>query len=554
MHVGCAAINDVCENALPIGCGDTLFGNTENANPDSYPSCGTSFSSANGVWYQTTGTGGEMTASTCNPGSNYDTKLFLFEGTCGGLVCIDGNDDDFGCGFSIRRSTITWDSDEGTTYFLLVNGFGSADGNFELSLECEDIEEPCVSDGVYDDVCDADCLEIDVPESFDNTGATVQAGEPSPGAGTGASSCNSQDGWCSFETDVDNSIWFQFVAPASGCVNVGAVDADLQIAVWQATDCGDFGTFTEIGANDDGGPGLAPLLENLAVNPGETYWVQIDGFNGATEDDGTVLVSECTVDSFCDGAVELFCGDTVTGSTVGEPTHDLDFCGTSLTSSGGVWFTFTGVGDVVTLTTCNPGTNYDTKLGVFTGDCTSTGLVCIGGNDDGSPDGTNPDPACVVPETGSTFNRASTVSFTALAGVDYFIYVTGFSTNEGTFELSVDCMNPLLDNPSGLVEDNSTVRLDASKFAGSEELAISNFYPNPAEFGATNIDIYSPVDGIARIQLFDNIGRLAHNVEVELYNGVNTVALSLGDLPIGAYFANITIGDYAERKKLIIAQ
>jgi len=36
---------------------------------------------------------------------------------------------------------------------------------------------------------------------------TADPGEVSPGPGTGASSCNSLDGWCSFETTVAHSLW-----------------------------------------------------------------------------------------------------------------------------------------------------------------------------------------------------------------------------------------------------------------------------------------------------------------------------------------------------------
>lgn len=145
----------------------------------------------------------------------------------------------------------------------------------------------------------------------------------------------------------------------------------------------------------------------------------------------------------CGAATTISCNDIVTGSTVGASVETVGTCGTSLNTSGGVWYRLTGNDMVVTLTTCNPGTNYDTKLGVFTGACGA--LVCVGGNDDGSPLGTNPDAACVVDETGSTLNRASTFTFNALAGNDYFILVTGFGTNVGTFELSVSC-SPLVMN------------------------------------------------------------------------------------------------------------
>ena len=54
--------------------------------------------------------------------------------------------------------------------------------------------------------------------------------------------------------------------------------------------------------------------------------------------------------------------------------------------SAGVWYKMDGTGDMITLDTC--GSDFDTKLAVFSGDC---GLLdCVAGNDDDnfSGDGT----------------------------------------------------------------------------------------------------------------------------------------------------------------------
>ena len=196
-------------------------------------------------------------------------------------------------------------------------------------------------------------------------------------------------------------------------------------------DCNEcyFGTFTEIGANDDSGPSFAPFLNNLSVTPGETYWVQIDGYNGAVETNGQVLVKDCFAPiPGCEVATPINCGDVVVGSTTGEAIiGDLIFCGTSLNTAPGVWYKLTGTGGNVTVTTCNPASNYDTKIGVFTGACNNFDLVCVTGNDD---------------FTCPYSNLRSTVTFVTQSEEEYFIYVTGFSSNQGTYELSVDCANP----------------------------------------------------------------------------------------------------------------
>lgn len=78
---------------------------------------------------------------------------------------------------------------------------------------------PC-NGPVNDDVCNALPMTIGIPINADGFCTSAQPGEVSPGAGTGGSSCNSQDGWCSFETGVQNSLWYTFVAPPSGKVDI----------------------------------------------------------------------------------------------------------------------------------------------------------------------------------------------------------------------------------------------------------------------------------------------------------------------------------------------
>ena len=101
------AANDSCANATPITCGTTIVDSTTNATPDAAPFCGTS-DGANGVWYVFTGSGGgeSVTISTCGAGTDYDTKLRVYEGTCGALSCVAGDDDDFSCSFSVTSSVV----------------------------------------------------------------------------------------------------------------------------------------------------------------------------------------------------------------------------------------------------------------------------------------------------------------------------------------------------------------------------------------------------------------------------------------------------------------
>ena len=140
--------NDLCVNAegpLPI-TGKSLDGSTElrtqgttiGATTHQLSRCGGSINGA-GVWYYTTGNGATMSASTCSSGTDLDTKVAVFTGTCTGqLTCVDGNDDALGaaaCAVKPLASRVSWQSELGVTYYILVHGFATKVGDFELNIE-----------------------------------------------------------------------------------------------------------------------------------------------------------------------------------------------------------------------------------------------------------------------------------------------------------------------------------------------------------------------------------------------------------------------------------
>jgi hypothetical protein len=115
-------------------------GTTTGATLDAAPLCDTSIT-APGVWYTVTGTGTTITASTCTDFFGYDTKLSVYCRDCEALTCIGGNDDDCSGGASGLLSTVSWCAQEGTTYRILVHGFSSGQGDFELALTEDGV--PC---------------------------------------------------------------------------------------------------------------------------------------------------------------------------------------------------------------------------------------------------------------------------------------------------------------------------------------------------------------------------------------------------------------------------
>ena len=128
-----APTNDLCADAIPVAVPSVTIGTTTGATiDDDYPFCGTGITSP-GVWYTVQGNGNTLTATTCGAVFGYDTKISVYC-ACDDPTCVDGNDDDCPGGASGLLSTVTWCSQVGANYAVLVHGFGGQSGTFELQI------------------------------------------------------------------------------------------------------------------------------------------------------------------------------------------------------------------------------------------------------------------------------------------------------------------------------------------------------------------------------------------------------------------------------------
>lgn len=169
------AVNAFCTGALPLACGSEIIGDTESGLIADAPNCAAANISARGLWYSFTGTGDDATLSTCL-NSGYDTKLSVFTGACGSLMCVAGNDDGPNC--PGNTSEVTFQTTVGTNYLVLVHGYGEDAGDFTLRLICSPACAP-----VDNDVCsDASVISLQpVGGCESSTGTTACAfGTPAP--------------------------------------------------------------------------------------------------------------------------------------------------------------------------------------------------------------------------------------------------------------------------------------------------------------------------------------------------------------------------------------
>lgn len=402
--------NDECADAIEIACGQTLFGSTVGADTDDdvAPPCGIVTVNSPGVWYKLTGDGSNVTVSTCNAAS-YDTKISVYTNGCGTLTCVAGNDDTPQC--AALTSEVSFATTPGAEYLIMVHGFGGAVGDFALTISC--------AGAPSNDNC-ADAIPVFCNQIV--SGSTV---------GTTADST----GTCG-TTNTSPGVWYSFTGTGDFVTlsTCGTASYDTKLSVFTGT-CGQL---TCVGGNDDftGCIGFTSRFGFLS-EAGTEYLILVHGFLNAT---GTFDLSlTCTpitvANDFCTGAIDILCGESVSGSTAEATPDNQTTCVTSNTAAG-VWYRFTGDGSVVTATTCNAATGYDTKISVYVGVCGS--LVCVTGDDD--------DNSCAADPF------FSTVSWGTAAGTDYFILVHGFGSDAGTFELSLTCAAPLPnDDCSGAV-------------------------------------------------------------------------------------------------------
>jgi hypothetical protein len=179
------AAEDFCENAYPVEVPSTTFGTTSGATIDSefYP-CGTSIT-APGVWFSVIGTGNTMTATTCTDFYDYDTKLTVFCGGCSTAewACIDGNDDNCVGGASGLLSTVTWCSELGAEYLVLVHGYSSNAGDFFLDVYDDGVacSDPPLCEEPTGACCvDLVCVETNTEPECDALGGIWYAGQTCP--------------------------------------------------------------------------------------------------------------------------------------------------------------------------------------------------------------------------------------------------------------------------------------------------------------------------------------------------------------------------------------
>lgn len=212
------------------------------------------------------------------------------------------------------------------------------------------------------------------------------------------------------------------------------------------------GTSYAVGNTVGGGTvistGAATTFTTAGLTPGQQYYFYVYAFNdssctgGAAYNIVTPLSNNTTTlsppsNSICSTAATLPCGTSnLTATTTGAISASH---GTACNmGSVGIWFTFTGDGNQTSIST-KATSGWDHEMSVNSGSCGSfVNLAC---RDNAGNNGTE------------------TYTFTTVAGVNYYIYVSDYATSgttTGTFLISRTCSTP----PPAMTNDNCATAID----------------------------------------------------------------------------------------------
>lgn len=255
--------NDECPDAFFLADGVTFFDNSgASASGPAEPGCGdgTFFDGQTeaDIWFGYTAIcEGDVIVSLC--GSSFDTTLAVYDDcpSLGGtlLACNDDACD--------TQSELTFPAVAGQTYYVRIAGYDGAFGSGQLEVTCTGVGGLCI----------ADTIASSAPFGglpFIHSGDT--------------SFCNDDyDENCGFGSSDSPDQVYAYSPPWPQIVNIDLCGSgyDTKVIVYENGD-----TSTAYACNDDGCPGGVPesYRSNLTVDmyPGNTYYIVIDGWGGAS--------------------------------------------------------------------------------------------------------------------------------------------------------------------------------------------------------------------------------------------------------------------------------
>lgn len=369
-----------------------------------------------------------------------------------------------------------------------------------------------------DNLCSATALTVGAGcsgmSNGDNTNATTETNEPF--------------GIC-FVTPNTNTVWFSFVAPASGIVTVSTDYAigsndDTEIALYDLTggNCADLSGLAELDCDQDGGSvgnGWRSTFTTTGLTTGTTYYVQVSGYSGTTGD-FCITVDEVVPpanDSLCDAiplTVGAGCGGVPNGDNSAASTEANEPAGSCFaTPNTTIWYSFVAPASGATEITTNTnvgGTNTDTEIALYEltgGNCADlTGLTEVNCDQDG----------------GYAVANNSIIRDTLMPGATYYVQVSGAFGDEGSFCIEVnEIVLPVNDALCDAIALTVDAGCSGTPNADNSFATVELDEPFGVCFSAPNPTIWysfvAPLTGAVEITTDVDVGGTNIDTEIALY-------------------------------------
>ena len=249
----CEGDNDTCDCPVVVSGGGVFTGTTTDANDDYSGSCGSS-GGKDRVFYLHLPIASNVEVST--DGSDFDTILYLREASCADGEEVDCDDDG---GSDSGTSQIKMDLFSGD-YFIFVDGYGSSEGSFTLSVTIS--ETPPMIEVSGNDTCSG-AHEITTTACFAGDTSSMTDDYDGEGCGSGEA----------------KDVVFSMTLAESAVVLLDTSGSGISdtILYVRSGSC----TGTELECDDDDGDGAHSYIEK-SFTPG-TYYIFVDGYNNDDE-------------------------------------------------------------------------------------------------------------------------------------------------------------------------------------------------------------------------------------------------------------------------------
>lgn len=131
-------------------------------------------------------------------------------------------------------------------------------------------------------------------------------------------------------------VWYSFVAPSSGLINIYTTSGTITDGVMQLYSSSNnlcSGTLTAMNCDDDSGPGNMPQLNLCGLTPGNRYFLRFWRYGNTAGATGTFnicfwdsYVENATTSTNCGGGTQVCNNNSFTGNNSGTGVQELHTC------------------------------------------------------------------------------------------------------------------------------------------------------------------------------------------------------------------------------------